>query len=82
MNKKSLTKAQREQIKQLIDDIKALGYKKDSALNGVDRLAFGNALGVTYHAVRYWLCGENPIPMYVLKFVERSLEVKKLRRRK
>lgn len=58
--------------------MKKLGYKNKNAHDGLDKEAFGAEFGVSYHAVRFWLTGKNPIPLYVEKFIILRMHLTKL----
>lgn len=50
---------------QLANRMKQAGYTNDRARDGLDKMRLGLELGRTYHAVRSWLAGERPVPVYV-----------------
>lgn len=45
------------------------GYTSDRSHDGLDRQKLGMELGRTYHAVRNWLNGTNPVPVYAFNYL-------------
>lgn len=51
------------------DLMRSRGYVNDRARDGLDRQKLALELGRTYHAVRNWLNGTNPVPKYAITFL-------------
>lgn len=57
---------------QLAHSMKTRGYVNVRAKDGLDRAKLGVELGRTYHQVRNWLNGTNPVPRYAELYLNGS----------